>query len=94
MKLLGLLVAAFSIFCAGAAAVTGQTGFYLLAGFGVVTAVTTILSQPISAYLKIFVGIFSAETIVFGTNALAVATGHWPASLSDFAMPISLPVTA
>lgn len=94
MKALGFLVGAFSIFCAVAAATTGQTSFYLVAGFGLAAAVTTFLSTPISAYLKIFIGIFSVETIVFGANALAVATKHWPDSLSDFAMPSSLPVTA
>lgn len=94
MKALGLLVAAFSLFCAVAAAKTGQTSFYLVALFGFVAAATTYRSAPISAYLKIFVGIFSAESIVFGANALAVATKHWPDRLSDFAMPVSLPVTA
>ena len=94
MKALGFLVGAFSIFCAVAAATTGQTSFYLVAGFGLAAAITTFLSTPVSAYLKIFIGIFSVETIVFGANALAVATKHWPESLSDFAMPSSLPVTA
>ena len=94
MKALGFFVAAFSIFCAVAAAMTGQPSFFLVAGFGLLAAATTFLSAPISAYLKIFVGIFSVETIVFGANALAVATKHWPDKLSDFAMPVSLPVTA
>lgn len=93
MKALGLLVAAFSIFCAVVAAATGQTGFYLVAGFGLIAAVTTFRSAPISIYLRIFVGIFSTETILFGFNALAAATHNWPQQLDDFAMPVSLVVT-
>ena len=93
MQALGLLVAAFSIFCAVAAALTHQSGFYLVSGFGLLAAFTTFRSASVSTYLRIFIGIFSTETIVFGCDALAAATGHWPSLLSEFAMPVSVVVT-
>ncbi len=94
MKLLGLAVAVFSVFCALVAAMAGQPSFYLVAGFGFVAAVTTFLSAPVSDYLRVFIGIFSVEIILFGCNALLAATGHWPSKLDDFAMPATLPITA
>ncbi len=94
MRALGLAVAAFSVICGIIAAMAGQPSFYLVAGFGLVAAVTTFLSPPVSAYMKIFIGIFSVETIIFGANSLMAETGHWPSGLSDFAMPVSLPITA
>ena len=34
--------------------------------------------QAISSFLKIFVGIFSTETIVFGLAVVAARAGYWP----------------
>ena len=42
-------------------------------------AITTFRSTAISSFLKIFVGIFSTETIVFGLAVLAGRAGLWPA---------------
>jgi len=42
-------------------------------------AATTFRSMAISSFLKIFVGIFSTETIVFGLAVLAGRAGLWPA---------------
>ena len=47
-------------------------------------AATTFRSKAISTFLKIFVGIFSTETIVFGLAVLAGRAGLWPADYTDY----------
>jgi vitamin B12/bleomycin/antimicrobial peptide transport system ATP-binding/permease protein len=69
---------------------------YAAAVLGVVAllcAFTTYRSAAISSFLKIFVGIFSTETIVFGAATLVSRTGLWPQSLADYLPPESLPLT-
>jgi vitamin B12/bleomycin/antimicrobial peptide transport system ATP-binding/permease protein len=56
-------------------------------------AATTFRSSEISRFLKIFVGIFSTETIVFGLAVLAGRAGLWPASYAEYLPPDSLPLT-
>ena len=56
-------------------------------------AVTTFRSTAISSFLKIFVGIFSIETIVFGLAVLAGRAGLWPANYAEYLPPESLPLT-
>src|SRR6266446_6854046 len=56
-------------------------------------AYTTFHSTAISSFLKIFVGIFSTETIVFGLAVLAGRAGLWPADYTDYLPPESLPLT-
>ena len=56
-------------------------------------AATTFRSSDISSFLKIFVGIFSTETIVFGLAVLAGRTGLWPADYAEYLPPESLPLT-
>ncbi len=62
-------------------------------GAGVFCAFTTYRSQKISTFLQIFVAIFAAETVVFGTVFLIAEVGLWPPSLEDYAFPESLPLT-
>src|ERR1700722_8198131 len=57
-------------------------------------AITTFRSTAISSFLKIFVGIFSTETIVFGLAVLAGRAGLWPADYAEYLPPESLPLTA
>ena len=54
---------------------------------------TTFRSTAISSFLKIFVGIFSTETIVFGLAVLAGRAGLWPADYAEYLPPESLPLT-
>jgi vitamin B12/bleomycin/antimicrobial peptide transport system ATP-binding/permease protein len=56
-------------------------------------AATTFRSSGISSFLKIFVGIFSAETIVFGLAVLAGRAGLWPAIYAEYLPSESLPLT-
>ena len=56
-------------------------------------AVSTFRATQISSFLKIFVGIFSTETIVFGVAVLAGRAGLWPANYAEYLPPESLPLT-
>src|SRR4029077_7996163 len=56
-------------------------------------AVSTFRSTAISSFLKIFVGIFSTETSVFGLAVLAGRAGLWPANYAEYLPPESLPLT-
>jgi len=56
-------------------------------------AATTFRSSRISSFLKIFVGIFSTETIVFGLAVLAGRAGLWPTNYPEYLPPESLPLT-
>ncbi len=63
---------------------------------GVVTliaAFTTFRSTAISSFLKIFVGIFSVETIIFGLAVVAARAGLWPKYFAGELPPESLPLT-
>ena len=64
--------------------------------FGVVVlicAFTTFRSTGISSFLKILVGVFSTETIVFGLAVLAGRAGLWPGDYTQYLPPGSLPLT-
>jgi vitamin B12/bleomycin/antimicrobial peptide transport system ATP-binding/permease protein len=69
---------------------------FAAADLGVVAllcALATYRSAGISSFLKIFVGIFSTETIVFGVTSLVGRAGLWPQSLADYLPPESLSLT-
>jgi vitamin B12/bleomycin/antimicrobial peptide transport system ATP-binding/permease protein len=93
MKILSLAVAAFGI----VALVLGQRVDDLwVVGLGVsalVCAGTTYLSAGISSFLKIFVAIFSIETIVFGLLLAAGKLGLWPDAYAEYLPPDPLPIT-
>jgi putative ATP-binding cassette transporter len=84
--LLGLL--ALMVAVTGVDPVTGVLGATALA-----CAFTTFNSSAISSFLKIFVGIFSTETIVFGLVVLAGRVNLWPADYGEYLPPESLPLT-
>ena len=93
MKALSIAVAVFGC----AALVLAETGKDVItAVLGVVAlgcAFTTYRAIGISCFLKIFVAIFSAETIVFGLAVLAGKAGLWPAAYAEYLPPESLPLT-
>jgi putative ATP-binding cassette transporter len=89
---LSIAVGAFAV----AAFATGQIsgdGLYLLGGIAAICAVTTYLSRHISSFLKIFVAIFSIETIAFGLMVLGGALRLWPDAYIDYLPPQSLALT-
>jgi putative ATP-binding cassette transporter len=93
MKILSLGVALFGLL---ALLLAGMSQDMFAAGLGVTAllcALTTFRSAAISSLLKIFVGIFSIETIVFGLATLAIHAGFWPEAYMDYRLPDSLPLT-
>ena len=93
MKALGVAVGLFAVVAAWAGLRTGDNVLDVTAAFAAVCAVTTILSAQISRYLRIFVAIFSTETIVLGLMVVAAKLGLWPADWADFAPTDKLPMT-
>ena len=93
MRFLSGAVGAFGLVAAVAAFRLGDNFMYLVAGAAFLCALTTATSARISAFMKIFVAIFSTETIVFGLAVVAVRAGMWHERLKDFSPPDSLPLT-
>ena len=93
MKKLSIAVAVFGL---AALLVAWNAGDWWEGGLGIcslICAVTTFRSATISSFLKIFVAIFSIETIVFGIGLSVVKLGYWPQSLAAAAPPDPLPIT-
>jgi putative ATP-binding cassette transporter len=93
MKILSICVAAF-----GLLALAVAEEFHDLSGGGLgvtalLCALATWRSTAISSFLKIFVGIFSIETIVFGLGVLSAEANTWPAAYAEYALPATLPIT-
>ena len=93
MQRLGAAVAVFALLALGAGLHLGGADLFLLAAGAGLCAYTTWRSAAISSFLKIFVAIFSTETIVFGLARLLEVEGLWPAALADYAPPDSFALT-
>src|SRR5215471_4299159 len=93
MKPLSFCVGLFGLLALLQPALERSFSGALLGVVALICAVTTYRSSAISSFLKIFVGIFSAETIVFGLAVLAVRAGLWPAAYAQYQPPESLPLT-
>jgi vitamin B12/bleomycin/antimicrobial peptide transport system ATP-binding/permease protein len=65
----------------------------LMGALGLALCAACLASTRISAFLKVFLGIFAGEYAVFGLMVLAAKTGLWPESLKDILPPFSLPAT-
>jgi putative ATP-binding cassette transporter len=93
MKNLAIAVAAFGCLSAacGVFAADGYLG--LIAAAALLCAWTTWRSATISSYLRIFVAIFSAETIVFGLMTVLIRLDRFPDRFGYLAIPDSLPLT-
>lgn len=68
-----------------------ETRMLALLGFALAAAAFT--ATRISAFLKVFLGIFAGEYAVFGLMVLAAKAGIWPDGLKDILPPVSLPAT-
>jgi len=64
----------------------------LLGSLVLLAAATTFRSRAISSFLKIFVGVFSTETIVLGLAVLVGEAGLWPSKYAWLLPPESLPL--
>jgi putative ATP-binding cassette transporter len=93
MKLLSLGVGLFGIVALAVAITGGGAATAVLGAAGLVCAFTTFNASAISSFLKIFIAIFSTETIVFGLAVLAGGVGLWPEDYAEYLPPLSLPLT-
>src|SRR5271155_2386107 len=93
MKPFAVIVLVFAVAAAVVGQIAGDIGVTMLAVVALICAATTFLAHKISAFLKIFIGIFATEVVVFGALYLVSAAGLWPASLADYQLPLSLPLT-
>ena len=60
---------------------------------GLMLALTTFRSPPISPFLRVFSTIFAVEYVLTAAAYVAVQAGWWPPSFSELAPPASLPIT-
>lgn len=93
MRLLSGAVGVFGLLAAFAGYKLEDSFLYLVASAALLCAFTTSASERISAFMKIFVAIFSTETIIFGLAVLALHAGFWHERFKDFTPPDSLPLT-
>jgi len=93
MKLLSVCVALFGALALAQPAIDLDLPGALLGGVVLICAATTFRSTTISSFLRIFVAIFSTETIVFGLAVLAGRAGLWPAAYAQYFPPESVPLT-
>jgi putative ATP-binding cassette transporter len=93
MKPLSVSVSLFGLLALVQPAIEMDLSGALLGSVILLCAATTFRSTAISSFLKIFVGIFSTETIVFGVAVLAGRAGLWPTDYAEYLPPESLPLT-
>ena len=92
MRTLSLAVAAFALAALLVGLQEPDTMTFLIAAAAAASALTAFLSTRLSAFLKIFKGIFAVETIVFGAAFLIDRLGLWPADYEAYKLPDSLPL--
>ena len=93
MKPLGIVVAVVSLLTAVVAGVSGHHVLFLLAGFSLISAVTTYRSVGLSTFLQILITFFSVETIVLSAVVYVNALGLWPPSLDAVRVPSTVVMT-
>ncbi len=93
MKPLSIGVALFGLVALVVAATVKDVTSAVLGVTSLLCAFTTFRSTAISSFLKIFVGIFSTETIVFGLAVLAGKLRLWPDDFAEYLPSESLPLT-
>ncbi|MGO8737964.1 ABC transporter ATP-binding protein/permease [Rhodoblastus sp.] len=93
MKLLGVAVATFGLLSCVVGLKLGNSTLDLLAVASLIVAYCCWRSAPVSRFLKIFLALFTVETIVFGLADFAARFGLWPKSLAAARMPPTLALT-
>ena len=93
MKLLGILVAVFSLAAAAVAWHTGTQVLYLLAAFGFLAAIATYGATRISTFLQVLIRFFSFEVLILGSCVCLDALGLWPERLAFLRIPSSVAIT-
>jgi vitamin B12/bleomycin/antimicrobial peptide transport system ATP-binding/permease protein len=92
MKPLSIGVGLFGIVALVVAATGDDATTAVLGAAALLCAFTTFNATTISSFLKIFIGIFSTETVIFGLAVLAGKVELWPADYGDYLPPVSLPM--
>ena len=85
MHKLSIAVAGFALLAVACGFHAHDSDLFILGAAAAVCAFTTRQAGSISSFMKIFVGIFSTETIVFGLVRLLQAENLWPKALADYA---------
>jgi vitamin B12/bleomycin/antimicrobial peptide transport system ATP-binding/permease protein len=93
MQKLGATVGVFALLALIVGAHRGDPETLLLTAAALICAYTTWRSDRISSFMKIFVGTFSTEVVVFGLIHLFEMEEFWPAALKDYTLPESMPLT-
>ncbi|MCC3244916.1 ABC transporter ATP-binding protein/permease [Methylocystis sp. WRRC1] len=93
MHRLSVAVAAFAALAAMVGAHKADSDLFVLAVAAALCAYTTWRGVSMSSFMKIFAGIFSTETVVFGLVRLLQGEGLWPAALASYAPPESMALT-
>src|SRR5579863_9536971 len=94
MKPLSIAVALFGLVALIQPVKDMNAGMAVLGIVTLIAALTTFRSAAISSFLRIFVAIFSVETIVFGLAVVVARAGWWPTYFAEELPPDSLPLTA
>src|SRR5262249_40631763 len=92
MKSLSIGVGLFGIVALVVAATGEDATTAVLGAAALLCAFTTFNATAISSFLKIFIGIFSTETIIFGLAVLAGKVQLWPGDYGEYLPPVSLPM--
>ena len=93
MKPLSIAVALFGLVALIQPVKDMNAGTAVLGVVVLIAAYTTSRSATISSFLKIFVAIFSVETIIFGLAVVAARAGLWPTYFAEELPPESLSLT-
>jgi putative ATP-binding cassette transporter len=93
MKPLSIAVALFGLVALIQPVKDLNAGMAVLGVVTLIAAFTTFRSTAISSFLKIFVAIFSVETIIFGLGVVVARAGLWPQYFAEELPPDSLPLT-
>ena len=83
MKILAVAVALFAVLAFAVGWNANDTPLELLGPASLIAAYCCWRSGPISRFLKIFIALFSIETILFGLADLAARYGYWPKTLEE-----------
>ena len=93
MRILAVAVALFALLAFAVGWNAKDTPLELLGPASLIAAWCCWRSAPISRFLKIFIALFSVETIVFGLADLSARFGYWPKALEEAPIPTTLALT-
>jgi vitamin B12/bleomycin/antimicrobial peptide transport system ATP-binding/permease protein len=92
MKPLGIGVALFGVLALVQPAIQLNFSGMSLGIVALICAGTTFRSAALSSFLKVFVGIFSTEAVIFGFAVLMGQGGLWPSEYAKYTPPETLPL--